>query len=468
MSTRRYDAPHFVTVATITFAVVLISSLFGILTRPVGFLASFWPANAVLLGLFVRCPSFSSPPGWIAATVAYFAADLMTGGHIVLTAWLTAANLAGVATGVALFRLVSEDDRRLRRPLSVLFLFGFLTAAAAAAAVVGAGAAPIYFGKDVVTGVAFWFTTELANGIIVLPVILTAPRPSMELVRLRRPKDAFGLLLRAAPAITLLVSILIGFFVGGPGALAFPAPALLWCALTYPLFPTVVLTMLVSIWHLVAVSLGFFTPEIAHLDAPTMSGRLGIMLLALGPLTVASINAARSDLLKRLEILATYDTLTGALTRAAFLQRGSELLVGIHSSCVVLMLDIDRFKEINDTYGHAAGDKVLVSLSKVARQSLRDRDLFGRVGGEEFAAILPETSIDEAMHVAERLRGNIERMHIALERAVALKITASIGITHQLEPGPALLDRLLSTADQALYQAKAAGRNRVVNAASMA
>lgn len=463
-------APHMLADGAVVFLIVLAASLFGILTRPLGFLAAFWPANAILLGLFVRHPRLARAPGWIGAVAGYFAADLLTGGQILLTAWLTAANLAGVVVGTVLFRKVSTEDRQLRRPLSVLYLFGILIAVASASAMVGAGAAPAFFDRDLLSGAAFWFTTELANGIIVLPVVLTAPRLSLRVPGLAAGlrREGQPLWLGAAPAAALAGSVILGFAIGGPGAVAFPAPALLWCALSYPLFATVLLTMLVSVWHLVAVSLGLFTPETAHLDGPTVSGRLGIMLLALGPLTVASINAARNALLQRLERLATYDVLTGALTRAIFLQRGGMILAQPErwAPVSVLMLDIDRFKQINDTYGHAAGDKVLVAFSELIRQSLRERDLFGRIGGEEFAMVLPNTSLDQAGLVAERLRANVEMLSIALADCRSLGITVSIGLAHDPRVKPESLDRLLATADHALYDAKNGGRNRIVVAAS--
>lgn len=450
----------------LVFAVVLLASLFGIFTRPLGFLAAFWPANAILLGFFVRFPRLVSPTGWLAAVAGYFAADLLTGGGFLITLWLTAANLAGVVVGVFLFRRASEDDRRLRRPSSVLNLFGILTAVAAAAAVIGAGAAPVFFERPFLSGVAFWFATELTNGIIVLPVLLTASFTLPNWPPQRRAGDEALMLRRAAPALVLLATVLAGVLVGGPGALTFPAPALLWCALSYPLFPTVLLTMLVSIWHLVAISLGFFVSDVVGLDGDTMSARLGVMLLALAPLTVASINLAREELLTRLERLATYDTLTGALSRAAFMQRGHELIAASARSgpYAVLMLDIDRFKQINDTYGHAAGDRVLSAFSGGVRTSLRDQDLFGRIGGEEFSVILPNTQREDALGIAERVRAHIEKLPIPIDADLPLQVTVSIGITHQPRPASVLLDALISMADRALYVAKSQGRNRIVHA----
>lgn len=454
----------------IVFFAVLSACLFGILTRPVGFLAAFWPANALLLGLFVRFPQFASPAGWIAAVAGYYSADFLTGGSLALTTWLTAANLAGVVVGMALFRRVSEEERRLRRPRSVLYLFGILVAAAAATAAIGAWAAVLYFDKGLLAGAAFWFTTELTNSIIILPVVLTLPAIPASLPHLRRHWEGREVIRLGAPVVALLLSLFLGALVGGPGAVAFPAPALLWCALTYPLFLTVVFTMLVSIWHLVAVSLGMFAPEgTPHIDSATMSARLGIMLLALGPLCVASINAAKNALLKRLDTLVTYDTLTGALTRAAFLQKGEALLSNParSASCTVLMLDIDHFKRVNDTHGHATGDKVLAAFSQAAQQSLRGGDLFGRVGGEEFAAILPSTSADDALRIAERLRAAIEGLGIDIGEMRPLRITTSIGAAHVRSPGPETLDNLLSAADGALYRAKAEGRNRIIRAGSV-
>jgi len=448
----------------IVFAVVLAACLFGILTRPLGFLAAFWPANAVLLGLFVRFPWLASPVGWIAAIVGYLAADLLTGGAFALTIWLTTANLAGVVVGVIIFALLGDDDRALRRPLSVLYFFGIVICAACASAVVGAGAAPVFFGRNLLSGAAFWFTTELVNSIIVVPVILTAPRRSqlaLWLQRLEAEPAGFNLR-RAAPFAALAVSLFAGFFVDGVGHLAFPSPALLWCALVYPMFPTVLLTSIVSIWHLLSVSQGFSGPHIAQIDETTMSDRLGIMLLALGPLTVASINAARVELTRKLAHLATHDALTGTLTRAGFATRAESIVSAATEPFAILMLDIDHFKSINDTHGHTAGDNALAGFAHTVARSLRKNDLFGRLGGEEFVILLPQVSSEGALDVAERLRSQVENFRSPLPNGQELRFTVSIGLVHLPAAPSAKLESLLTSADEVLYRAKGEGRNRVV------
>lgn len=448
-------------------AVVFAASLFGILTRPLGFLAAFWPANAILLGLFVRFPRLASPWGWLAAIVGYVAADLLTGGKLHLTLWLTAANLVGVATGYVLFRRLELADRMLRRPQSVLYLFGICLIAAIATALVGAGIAPVAFGQSLLTGLGFWFTTELVNGLIVLPVILTAPAWSLSFLRVGRPVRRWQAdLLQLAPLLALLLSILAGLLVRGPGAIAFPVPALLWCALTYSLFGTVLLTLAVSVCILIAVSVGVLDAPTssAYIDS-TLSVRLGVIFLALGPLTVASINVARNELLRTLDYAANHDSLTGTLLRRAFIERSEACIAqqrGRAASVAVLMLDIDHFKRINDQYGHAAGDTALIEFVAAITPALRADDLLGRLGGEEFAVLMPDVSLDAALRVAERLRNEVQGHAVALESGETIHLTVSIGLNWQAAAGAQLRQMLLS-ADEALYQAKAAGRNQTVS-----
>lgn len=126
----------------------------------------------------------------------------------------------------------------------------------------------------------------------------------------------------------------------------------------------------------------------------------------------------------------------------------------------LLMLDIDHFKEINDTYGHKVGDIVLQRLSAVMRETLRTIDVIGRLGGEEFAILLPETDLQRAAEIAERLREIISRAEVVLDGGMPLHFTASIGVT-ALQEKDTNLDILLNQADMALYQAKEGGRNKV-------
>ncbi len=122
----------------------------------------------------------------------------------------------------------------------------------------------------------------------------------------------------------------------------------------------------------------------------------------------------------------------------------------------VLMLDVDHFKQINDTFGHAAGDQVLQRIGAAISASLRDNDIAGRLGGEEFAILLPNTPPDTAIEVAERLRALIAKLRVNDEHPV----TASIGLAFAKAPATEL-GALLSSADSAMYLSKVSGRNRV-------
>lgn len=170
-----------------------------------------------------------------------------------------------------------------------------------------------------------------------------------------------------------------------------------------------------------------------------------------------------------LRALAVTDPLTAVLNRRGFVQRA-----GIEwARCrrhgrplAVLALDIDHFKAVNDTHGHDAGDAVLRDVAARLMRGLRPSDVVGRLGGEEFAVVLPETTADAAVMLAERLRTEVAETPCG-GSARSIPVTVSIGAAQAhdgIEPGPTGLERLLKQADEALYAAKAGGRNRVVAA----
>ncbi len=157
------------------------------------------------------------------------------------------------------------------------------------------------------------------------------------------------------------------------------------------------------------------------------------------------------------EKLAAHDSLTGALTRRAWSKAAQSELERCHRHGRVLSLismDLDHFKRINDTQGHLAGDQALVDFTRLVGRHLRRHDQFGRMGGEEFVMLLPETPLQEAQTVAERVRLSVQN------RVGTTPFTVSIGLT-TLAADDATVQHLLARADAALYQAKAKGRNRI-------
>jgi diguanylate cyclase (GGDEF)-like protein/PAS domain S-box-containing protein len=171
----------------------------------------------------------------------------------------------------------------------------------------------------------------------------------------------------------------------------------------------------------------------------------------------------RRALRLQLEQQATRDDLTGTFNRRHFLVTAEQEIRRArrsgHSFCVA-MLDIDHFKTINDTFGHAMGDLALQEMAAACSKSLRDADFIGRLGGEEFAIALIDTELRQGLLVAERIRCKIERLSIVDDGGEPVPLRVSVGVAELATPEGSLED-VLALADQALYRAKNGGRNRV-------
>lgn len=165
---------------------------------------------------------------------------------------------------------------------------------------------------------------------------------------------------------------------------------------------------------------------------------------------------------KRAEELAHKDELTGLDNRRAFFDQGYRLFkqaVRFKHPVSVIMMDIDHFKNINDSYGHSVGDKMLQMIAELLKSVVREIDIVARIGGEEFAFVLPETGTDEAVNLAERLRQEIAKTTVVHEEK-PIHVTASFGVSsHRVENET--LETMLTKADDALYIAKKKGRNQV-------
>lgn len=178
---------------------------------------------------------------------------------------------------------------------------------------------------------------------------------------------------------------------------------------------------------------------------------------------VADLVRARALLLR----LVNIDVLTQAYTRRYFMDAARRLLSATRLSkepppSAIVLLDIDDFKRINDTHGHAAGDAVLCAVSNACRRRLCDQGLFARYGGEEFVVLLPGVSPGTALGRIDRLRRTIARLEVRTPEGERLKVTACFGIA-ALTPGPGSIDQslreALAAADRALYRAKNCGKN---------
>lgn len=165
---------------------------------------------------------------------------------------------------------------------------------------------------------------------------------------------------------------------------------------------------------------------------------------------------------EKLKDLAAYDSLTGALNRGNFFETARHLFVLAQrqkSPASFILMDLDHFKMVNDTYGHFVGDKVLSHFTRTIQTLLRKSDLLGRIGGEEFAIFLPDTEIEGAGHLADKLRNAIRDAVLEVD-GQTITYTVSFGVT-SAEPKDTSLDALFKRADLKLYGAKEKGRDRV-------
>ena len=166
---------------------------------------------------------------------------------------------------------------------------------------------------------------------------------------------------------------------------------------------------------------------------------------------------SRAELIEALSTQSSTDSLTGLANRRSFDAEIARSLAGLrrHGRPISLCLvDVDHFKRFNDSHGHVEGDRALIEVARVLGQQVRGSDLAARYGGEEFALLLPDTELDVAFHVAERVRAAVARSSVPQG-----PVTVSIGLATAIEG--CLPEELIAAADGALYAAKAGGRNRV-------
>ncbi|WP_368647291.1 diguanylate cyclase [Castellaniella ginsengisoli] len=460
--------------AVLVAAIACLCSLLGQLTQPEGGLSVLWPANALLTALLVRHPSLSHPQSWAGALGGMLLANIVFEDMT----WPAAlgygiTDLSGVLIAWAILTSSWSPDQ-LRNPRAIGRVLAACTAAAATNAAVALALTPWLRPDEPWMTIALnWFFGQLLSYCAFLPPIMLLPR------RFRPRGDrrhAWSSLLRRMrngtlllPLAALIASVSLCFLLGGPGAAAFPIPALMYCALAYRQGTTAWITLLTALIVMLGAANGWVPLGQNHPLAGThawdmVSLRLGVLLLIMSPLLVSGILAARSDLISSLSLALDHDSLTRALSRQAFLRSADEHLGRTPAppqGNALLMLDIDHFKQLNDRHGHAAGDQVLKAFAQTIRTLVRPHDLFGRLGGEEFALFLPDTSERDAGDIAERLRFCVEKLSVPLDACLALRISVSIGTVHDARAPFASLSELLAYADQAMYQAKRSGRNQV-------
>lgn len=214
----------------------------------------------------------------------------------------------------------------------------------------------------------------------------------------------------------------------------------------------------------------FFWPTAwAEVMSPTVMNMLCLGVVVMLPLlaTIGFLLMCAERGQTELERTARVDYLTGVFNRRAIEELAARAISGARRhgvSLAIMILDLDHFKRINDSHGHEAGDNALIETVRRMREIMRAEDLIGRLGGEEFVALMPDVDLNSAQAAAERLRRNFAEHPMFISTGserIQITVTISIGVT-ALEPGDRLFSHLLRRADRAMYAAKAAGRNLVM------
>jgi len=202
--------------------------------------------------------------------------------------------------------------------------------------------------------------------------------------------------------------------------------------------------------------------QIREADAKTHEQRRNIIVLIVTAVVFLVLLLRQLKIRSTLKFLSKTDSLTGLYNRRTLYESGNALIttsVKNSEPLSIIMFDIDHFKAVNDKFGHDIGDKTITAVAKLGRETMRSKDIFSRLGGEEFAAILPATNLDEAKAVAERFREKVELYRVKSSQGDhSISISAGVvTLSEKLKD----FDALLNAADKAMYKAKRAGRNKV-------
>lgn len=418
--------------ALVLFTLTLLLHFLGAMLRLVQELSFFWPLNAVMAGIFARYVWLNRSYFYAVCFAAMLVYDGLTSRWGMGFASLL-INFSNIVFIVTLAQLVLWDKRRadsMPGPINALNLFCFCLLAALLCAAVGALGSVDVERATFVPQLADWFSEQFSTAVLILPFILTLTLPSaLSGFRFRQ----------LLPVLALVLSIALGVAVGGAGSITFPLPALIWCAVRYPLPLTCLLTFLTGIGEilLVANSLIHFSPDARMQPWQLFSTRLGIAAMLISPVIVASSVEAINTLVKQLALRADFDFQTRVYSRSGLSEALKRQTLPADKLLTVMVLDIDGFKRVNDALGHE--------------------------GGEEFAVAAVVDSAQQGYLLAEKIRHGVESQPFGLGQN-PIHLTISLGLETR-EVGHAriteLFNQLLLAADDEMVKAKQSGRNQI-------
>lgn len=456
----RWAGPLLVGVATCAAAILGIE-----MTRQAGNIASLWLANAVLLAALATQPL----PRWHWHVPAFVlgnaAANLWAGDTLPVSLGFGAINATEAIVAALLVIWRCGRSPRFERVSQILCFAGAVGfAAPLVGATIGAGFVALVFGAPYSVVWPTWFTGDVLGNLTLGPLLILLLGGWADRSRLTW-QDAVAMLWPAC--VVAAASLWVFTQREQPIAFLLIPMAVMATHRVGPLGAALAV-VIVSVIGGVATALTHGPMSLGQggMAAQIRTFQLFIMTLLVCTLPLAALLAERRALEGQLRAAAMRDALTGLTNRAGLMRDLSRTIARAEAEGTplsIVVVDIDHFKSVNDSFGHLVGDHVLEGVAAAISASVREGDICARLGGEEFVVLMPGTALGEARLVSERLREAVHGLAATRASMVLPGVTVSAGAA-QIAPGETIND-LLTRADRALYAAKSAGRNRVELAA---
>lgn len=450
-----FSEAHVLRNALVLFIVTTLFYAIGAMLRMVQELSLFWPLNAVMAAIFARYVWLNRSYYYAICYGAMLLYDVMTTQWGLASLVINASNMVFI---IMVAQLVMRDKRHAGSepgPINALRLFYYCLVSAVFCALLGALGSVGIDRQTFMPLLADWFSEQFSTGVLILPCVMTLSMPH-EITGIRWKQ--------LLPALTLVLSVVAAIAVGGAGSLAFPLPALIWCAIRYPLPVTCVLTLITGASEIILVANSVINLAVSGplQTAQLFSTRLGIATLAISPVIVSTSVAAINNLIRQVSLRADFDFLTRVYSRSGLYEALKNQPGDANQHLTVMLLDIDFFKSVNDNYGHECGDYVLAAFARQVHDTVGEQGLVARMGGEEFVVAAKTRDPQNGYQLAEKIRTCIEA-YVFQWRQQPLRVTVSIGTGSGVVGSRPMIDafnELLVEADEYLYRAKKAGRNK--------
>jgi diguanylate cyclase (GGDEF)-like protein len=440
------------------FVANVVTAIIGILERLEGPFSLVWVTNAVSIGLLLRFYPRVSWHHFAVCAMGMMVPDLLAGTAYHQVLMMTSANVLSIWLGwlfLNRFASRSENSEWLSTLYCVPQWLLLCQPSLIIGSLLGAGGLFFMFDKPYLQSAIFWYLNESLNFIVFLPVILAIPK-----VIKSSEGDLLSIFLHILPsALLLFVFIFIKNEMYFLMASILIIPTIVWLALSGNLFLTT---------FGISMNGAFFFMWIIHSSHRHLHFseniyvaivRIVVTVLALCALTIAVAISERDKLYSKISELADNDDLTGILNRRAFMNAAEHTISSLNKDqrCAMILIDLDYFKKVNDELGHQKGDKVLIEFCRLVKLCLPAKQLFGRVGGEEFALLLSNESDKSHEALTDLIVTEIGKKPLIIDNE-PLPLTISAGMAKWVEGQK--YEILFKHADQALYQAKNNGRNQ--------